>query len=398
MKLLSFSLLSLLLVFSILNPYTVFGPIAYFLIFPFFIYSVLNWYKFFDLKILIILLVMIFISVIGVLSSYIHGIEQYEHLKISLSLLFYIIVGFGLYFFSKKNNISFNDIVYIILLAVFLNSIVILIEVSYPAFRVLVESFLVDAGNRDWSEGFRYRGLASSGGASLSVLHAMGVVLLLYLFEEKYISILKSAIILFTIVFSIFFIGRTGLVFVLIAFLLFIIFSKKNLYFICLLILSILGVLLLYDYLVSYLIDMYGEGFYDYSLGFLVDGKEGVQNEGTITTIYDFLGVLPKTFPETLIGYGFYGGSHFEPWTDSGYSRMFLSVGYIFGIIFYLCFLLIVKKVFLFKKTLFLMMIPLILLAEIKETLLFSGYSSRLLFIIVGFLIMEKKFIIKDKF
>lgn len=392
-----FLIFLIFLAIFILNPYVIIGPVAYFFVFPFLFYSLLKFHKFFDKKTFFILLIMVFISLVGVLSSYIHGIDQYEHLKVSVSILFYIIIGSGLYFILRKNNLSFNDMIFMALLAILFNSIIVLAEVSYPGFRVFVESFLVEAGNRDWSEGFRYRGLASSGGASLSVLHAIGVVLLLYLLDEKYIGILKSAIILFTIIFSIFFIGRTGLIFIVLAFLLFFAFSKKNFYFLFFIILSALGTFLFYDYLVAYLIDMYGDGFYNYSLGFLVEGKEGVQEEGTLTTISGFLKVVPVTFPETIIGYGFYGGSDFEPWTDSGYSRMFLSVGYFFGISYYLCFFIILKKVFWLKKNLFLILIPLMLLAEVKEPLLFSGYSSRLLFVIIGFLIMENRFNLKYK-
>lgn len=381
----------------ILNPYTIFGPFAYFVAIPFLLYSFINCFKYFDKKILLIFLIMIFISFIGVLSSYIHGIEQYEHLKVSISIPLYVLIGYGLYLVSYKNNISFNDICFIALLAIFFNSIIILIEVSYPSFRELVESFLVGAGNRDWTEGFRYRGIASSGGASLSVLHAMGVVLLLYLVNEKYLSVLKTSLILFPIILSIFFIGRTGLVFIGLAILLFTLFSKKNIQFFVFLLLFFISIYLFFDELVIYLTEIYGEGFYNYSLGFLVEGREGIEDEGTVSAIHDFLKVMPVTFPEVLIGYGFYGGSDFHNWTDSGYSRMFLSVGYFFGITYYLCFLLLLKRIFLFKKSLFVLMIPLILLAEAKEALLFSGYSSRLLFIIIGFVIMEKRFNLKDK-
>jgi len=394
----SISYVFLFLFFVILNPYTFLGPISYYFVIPFFLYVILTWCKFFDKKIIFIVFLMIFISLIGVFSSYLHGIPQYEHLKVSVSLFIYLVVGFGLYFFSINRGIEFNQIIFMILISILLNSIIILFEVSYPNFRIFIESFLVEAGNRDWSDGFRYRGVAASGGASLSLLHAIGVALLLYLLGEKKISILISVVGLSLLFFSMFFIGRTGLIFALLAILIYVIFSKKNFLLFVFLVLSFVVSSLFYDKLVNYLIDTYGEGFYNYSLGFLVEGREGVKNEGTVDTLSEFIKVLPVTFPEVLIGYGFYGGSHFEPWTDSGYSRMFLSVGYLFGVLYYLCFVLILSKVFRYKKNLFLIIIPLLLLAEVKEVLLFSGYSSRLLFIILGFLIMEKKYNVKNKF
>jgi hypothetical protein len=93
------------------------------------------------------------------------------------------------------------------------------------------------------------------------------------------------------------------------------------------------------------IIDQCGVWFFNYSLGFLFEGSEGLKNEGAVGIILGFLKVFPTTFPEVLIGCGFYGGSEFSPWTDPAYSRMFLSVGYFW--FYFLCLLfLVVQKCF----------------------------------------------------
>ncbi len=134
-----------------------------------------------------------------------------------------------------------------------------------------------------------------------------------------------------------------------------------------------------------------GLGFFNYSLGFLLEGSEGIKEEGTVSVIFEFLTVVPTTFPEILIGYGFYGGSDFSPWTDAGYSRMFLSVGYVFGLIFYGCFFLLFRNVFLYKSFLFVTIGLLLLVAEAKEPLLFTGYASRTYFMLLVFGLIDKK-------
>jgi hypothetical protein len=100
---------------------------------------------------------------------------------------------------------------------------------------------------------------------------------------------------------------------------------------------------------------------------------------------------MPATFPEVLIGYGFYGGSDFYPWTDSGYSRMFLSIGYLFGFSFYFCFFFMFRSVIFRKKFIFITIGIILLVAEAKEPLLFAGYGSRVYIILLTFALLEDK-------
>ena len=72
---------------------------------------------------------------------------------------------------------------------------------------------------------------------------------------------------------------------------------------------------------------------------------------------------------------------------------MFLSVGYVFGLLFYILFFLMFRNVFFYKPFLFLTIGALLLIAEAKEPLLFTGYSARLyiLVLVVGLLSKKRK-------
>ena len=191
---------------------------------------------------------------------------------------------------------------------------------------------------------------------------------------------------------SVFFIGRTGVLLILVAFVFYALTQGwRNIKTIVFITIAIIFVLFFgFDYIREFLIQEYGEDFYRYSLGFFLEGKQGIEDEGTVDMIAEFLTAVPKQFPEIIIGYGFYGGSDFYPWTDSGYSRMFLSVGFLFGFIFYGCAFYIFKKSAYEKQALFWPLIALLAIAETKEGMMFAGYSSRLLFILLGFWAAQK--------
>src|SRR5690554_6877430 len=129
------ALFFLFLLALILNPYTVIGPLGYFLVLPFVSYSVFRYGRYFDKETVFLAFIMIFISFVGVLSSFAHGIGQLEHLKVSISILIYLIAGFGLYFVFRERGMGFDDVVYIALLVICFNSFFILLEVVFPIVR-----------------------------------------------------------------------------------------------------------------------------------------------------------------------------------------------------------------------------------------------------------------------
>lgn len=377
----------------VLNPYTYIGPLAGFFVLPFFFYVLIKKNYTIDRSIFLASTVFIVISYVGVMSSLYHNIFQLEHLKVSLSIFIYLIVGFGFGTIFIKKNWPLNYFLYLCVLVVFLNSIIILLEVIYPGLRTLIESLLVPSGNVDWTEGFRFRGLASGGGASLSVLTPVVVIIALHLFQQKYIGAVSLLALILVLVSALFFIGRTGVLLLPLPFIIYLLlYSRKQTFSIIFLSVLLLGSVLSFsDFFKEFMISQFGVGFYNYSLGFFLEGSEGVKNEGTVGIIMDFLTVVPTTFPEFLIGYGFYGGSEFTPWTDSGFSRMFLSVGYFFGVLFYSTILYLVMRVYRIAPFLVLSIFLVLLISETKESLLVTGYSARLFFVIIGFLFALNK-------
>ncbi len=377
----------------ILNPYTILGPLALTLL-PLAITPFLYRFKYLETESLAFPVLLVLLSLVGVFSSYWHGIGQLVHLKVSISVLIYIFLAYSAFVVAISRSFTFSDLVYVCLIVVFLNSLIILAQVSVPTLRGVVENFLVPSGNVDWTQGFRYRGLASGGGASLSVLIPVSLVLVLHLYAEKYIGLVKLITISSVLVLSMFFIGRTGFVLIPFVFLSFFFFNIRQYFIKVLVIFSVTPTLFFIfgDEIKSFIVGKYGVDFYNYSFGFFLGGLDGLKSEGTFGVILEFLRVMPTTLPEVLIGYGFYGGSDFYPWTDSGYSRMFLSVGYVFGVMFYLSFFMMFRNVIFVKKFLFLTIGLLLLIAETKEPLLFSGYASRLYIMLLVFALLEKNF------
>lgn len=392
--------LFLLLFLFILNPYTKIGPLGYFL-FPLLVLSFLDRLRLIGTDTLFILFFLIFLSFVGVFSSFVHGIGQFIHFKVAVSILVYVFSSYGIFLIARNGTINFNGVVYLCLLVIVLNSSIILIQVYWSAFRNFIESFLVLSGNINWTEGVRYRGLASGGGASLSVLNVVAVVLALHLYSEKVIGMLSLIVIVSLLVLSLFFIGRTGFLLLPIALGLFIMFNIRK-YFIRVLFFLFSLVLLIFvfgDEVKAFVIEKYGIGFYNYSFGFFLEGFSGLKDEGTVAIIINFLKVMPVTFPEVLIGYGFYGGSDFYPWTDSGYSRMFLSIGYVFGLLFYIFFFVMFRRVIFREKYIFVTVGVILLVAEAKEPLLFSGYASRVyIFLLIFYMLEAKLDYLKGKF
>jgi len=382
-----------LLILIILNPYTVVGNLAYYAVIPFLLVGAICRFRYLGFDTFFLLGLMVLISVWGAFVSFANNIGQFIHLKVAAGLLLYVLVAHGVFAFFSRRGFNFNDFIYCALLAVVVNGLVIIFEVFFPDFRDLIEVVLVASGNVDWQEGFRYRGIASGGGASLSILIPVAVVMALHLYKDKYIGNISLLLNLAVLIFSLFFIGRTGVMLLPLVFISFVFFNFRRYFFhtFWLFLLITFVIVFGYEYFKQIVIDRYGVGFFDYSLGFLLEGSDGLKSEGTVDAILGFLKVVPTTFPEVVIGCGFYGEGEFFPWTDSGYSRMFLSVGYFFGLIFYACFLLMFRNVFLHKSFLFLTVGSLLLIAEAKEPLLFTGYASRTYFMLLVFGMLDKK-------
>lgn len=378
-----------LLFIMIMHPYTIYGKPGVFAVF-FFVFVALkdgierSFFKDFVLPSFFLFILGIF----GAISSIANGIPQMNHPFTVFSFLIMLFAAKGVFSFFKKRNVELDDFVFLILMVVALNSVIVLIELQFDGVRQMIEQNLdqLTEASINYSEGFRLRGVASSGGAGLSISVPAAVIMALYLFDRGRIGIF-FLIFLFILFFtSVMVIGRSGVVLLAVPAFCYVILllSKKGGFksllkgIFLVLLFSFLVVPIFYQYISSFFSEMFGDGFMKYAFGFLLDGGDGIKEEGTVDAVAEFLTVLPLQFPQALVGYGFYGGSAFYPWSDSGISRMFLSIGFVFGTIFYI---ILLKMYFLpFKRNKFLIgaMVLLLLAAEAKEVLLYSGVASRM--------------------
>lgn len=383
----------------ILNPYSVYGKPGQLIA-----VGLAGYACFYGIKkalwheMLLPLTFLFFISIVGLISSIANGITQFNHIGSIISLIVVVLSVQGIWLIGSKIELSINSLIKIILAIIVLNSSIIILELIVDEFRAVVESFLdplVDA-SINYADGYKFRGIASAGGANLSIIIPAGVICALYLFSREKIGVIVLIFIFTILFFSITVMGRSGLIFSVIPLALYPILNRRKLNRRSLFSLSIIGIalvaslLFLKNYGVTFLSDKFGDDFLFYSFGFIFEGKEGFEEEGTLGILGDFLTVLPNDFSSALFGYGFYGGSEFSPWTDSGYARMFLSVGYFFGALFYF----VVIRLYLSKAKLDLFLVYSFVLvlsvAEVKESLLFSGYAARVFIIILTFFTLER--------
>lgn len=386
----------------VLHPYTLYGKPGIIIAGFFAIYALKNGVKksfFWDLVIPTSLLLPL--ATFGAISSVIHGIPQINHPATVISLLIMILAANGIFLYCKKNNISIDDFLLIILLVVVLNSVIILVELQFDSFRSFIEGYLDPLGGViNYADGYRLRGIASAGGAGLSISIPAALIIALHLFDRGRLNPVLLLILFSILLMSVVVIGRTGIVLLIIPvsmYLLMLITRRNNGYtilrtFFLVLIPLLIVAPLFYQYVYDFMSQMFGDGFVKYAFGFLLDGKSGIEEEGTVELMAEYITVLPMEFPQALTGYGFYGGSDFEPWTDSGFSRTFLSVGFLFGSIFYVIVYYMYFLTFRINKYLIGSFILLLTIAEIKEPLLFSGFASRMFILIFVYYYCEDKY------
>ena len=374
----------------ILNPYSTFGPLGLYVSFPFFLLGLAtSAAKKFIASNSFSILMLLLISIWGSFVSHFYQIPQLIHLYVTISMIVSIVACYGFLYFAQLNRINLSTIQLLALNAIALNSTIIIFEFLFPPLREFVESFLVQLDN-DYLFSTRFRGIASAGGAALSLVPSIGMLLSFELLRKQKLSILMVSIYTLVLFLSLLLIGRTGIVLSVIPIGLFLLTRYRKLY------LSNLVFDLIFFSLVSvgclFFIDFiggsFGDSFIDYTIGFLFqDG--GIANEETTTALANqHLAAIPTEFPAAIFGYGFYGYGGFEPHSDSGFARMFMSVGIPLGLIYYTIFIRLIFGYFKIGKSLFLIFLLILLLfAEIKEPLLFSQFASRafLLFTVSSF-------------
>jgi len=303
------------------------------------------------------------------------------------------------WFFAEllvKNNVVGKELIFLILgliiSAIFVNSLIIALEYLIPPVKTAIESFLyVDAtANINYADHpFRLRGLASAGGASLSIVNAVGILLIIFLFGFKRLSAITAVPMALLIVLSNIFTGRTGLIF--------------GLAFFLVLLGIVLGRFMRSGIrgLTASLILVFSFGlFLQYAVSFELDPEvafwafewvDGLMSGEVSSTSSDDLGTmlfLPDNVVHLFLGIGFFEGEgRLYPRSDSGYVKSIMSIGLIGSILLYgllANMLLKLRKIDPCFSWLAGPILVFMFIVEIKEPFLYQNFSARVCFLLSG--------------
>lgn len=312
-----------------------------------------------------------------------------------IQVAIYIFVGYVLALSFMQNSLDMDQALTLcfklIVFIVFINAVIIILEYHFPAFRIAVESmlYLSDTANIDYlTREFRLRGIASGGAANLSLLHGTILVLLQALYLKNKIGFIYFIVASVTIFTSMLFIGRTGIVVGILGIAFFhlinIALSRDKLSVRrMILYVSVSAVVIVIPPLFAML---FPENLLAYSIAFLYQGVEGVQQEGTTEALARMINI-PNEWPKLLFGVGAHWGDFdLRRSYDIGYLRMFTALGIPLAVLFYLFVAYLAKQVFSIThyKSFWFVFMLIMFIAEYKEPFIFKGYSARMMWMIIG--------------
>lgn len=283
-------------------------------------------------------------------------------------------------------------IVTLIVWAIFANSLIIVLEYLIPPLKTGIEALLyLDAtSNINYADhAFRFRGLASAGGASLSIVNALGILLIAFLFLYGKISGPLGILLALIMVVSNIFTGRTGLIFgiAFFAVLLGLVLARlmKSGFK------GFAGALLL---LVSFAL------FMQYALNFQLDPEvalwafewvDGLMSGEVSSSSSDDLGTmlfLPDDVTHLFLGTGFFeGDGRLYPRSDSGYVKSILTLGLIGSLLLYGLIAGMLLKLRKVDKRFSWLVGPVLVfmfIVEIKEPFLYQNFAARVVFLLSG--------------
>ncbi|WP_139232960.1 hypothetical protein [Halomonas korlensis] len=307
----------------------------------------------------------------------------------------YIMIGFVLAFYLIQKALDMDQALTLcfklIVFVVFVNSAIILLEYQFPAFRALVESilYLPENSNINYlTREYRLRGIASGGAANLSLFHGTILVLLQALYIKRKISFIYFLVASITIFTSLLFIGRTGIVVGFIGIVLFhilnLMLSKEKVSMRRVLIYaSVTAIVVVAPPMLALL---YPDSVLSYSISFLYQGVEGLEQEGTTTSLIDMF-AMSDQWAKLFFGVGAHtGGFDLVRRVDAGYMRMFTALGIPLTIAFYLFVAYLARYVLMIThyKSFWIVFMIIMFIAEIKEPFIFKGYSARMMWMIIG--------------
>lgn len=306
----------------------------------------------------------------------------------------------GLICIGFRNDEKFNIIIQAFVYCCLIQTVFILLGIVSIQFRVTMDSLIEATGNTNYLVSFRVRGFSASGGGSLGLSQAIGVLSALYLSS----ALKKSYFFWIAIVtwIPIFFVARTGFffgaVFILIYFasLNRILHLLRSMFFRPVGIVGISVVLPLMLVVLPSLGGIFEAEALDrvgYALrwGFeiFLNAQAGTVETATTNALMDML-VIPNEPSYFLFGFGVFdtGAFGYER-TDSGYLKTWYSSGVIgviavYGVLFYSIYSTAVNSNSSGVRNYILIILVVIVLAEVKEPFLYQNYLGRYVFIIIG--------------
>lgn len=312
-----------------------------------------------------------------------------------IQVCIYIMLGLVLAMSLMQKALDMDQVITLIFklvtFVVFVNALIIVIEYHVPAFRAFIESmlYLPENSNINYlTREYRLRGIASGGAANLSLFHGMVLVIIQALYIKHKIGVVYTLVASVTIFTSLLFIGRTG---ILIGFIGIVIFHALNLmmarnklslrrFF---LYISLAAIIVVAPPVFAI---FFPDNVLAYSISFLYEGVEGLREEGTTRAVANMF-EIPNKWGKLLFGVGAHWGDFtLQGSVDAGYMRMLTALGIPLALAFYCFYAFLAKYLFNLThyKSVWIVIMIIMFIAEIKEPFIFKGYSARLVWMMIG--------------
>lgn len=312
-----------------------------------------------------------------------------------LQVCIYLLLGFVLAMSLMQKALDLDQVITLIFklvtFVVFINALIIVIEYQVPPFRAFIESllYLPENSNINYlTREYRLRGIASGGAANLSLFHGMVLVIIQALYIKKKIGVAYTLVASVTIFTSLLFIGRTGILVGFIGIVLFhalnLMMAKNKLSFHRVFLYICLAALIVVAPPVFSL--FFPDNVLAYSINFLYQGVKGLQEEGTTQAVANMFDI-PNKWRKLLFGVGVHWGDFtLQGRVDAGYMRMLTALGIPLALAFYIFYAFLAKYVFTIThyKSVWIVLMIIMFIAEIKEPFIFKGYSARLIWMMIG--------------
>lgn len=346
-----------------------------------------------------LLFLALFLSCLAVYHSIlalIYGYDFTYFISICASIFVSVVFGWLLSFVLVERGLNISNLIdQLILLcaiSVFINSAIIVFEYIFPVFKVFLESLLLnaDGANINYAEhSFRFRGLAAAGGAGLSVVNALAILLFIYLSHNAKISSVLALFCSLVIMISNIFTGRTGLIFGIVFIIILVLVQLlKNLrsgsY-------GIGRAVFLVLFFILFLRSAYNFGLDAEVAAWAFEWVDKIGEGKLDSTSTDELKSMiffPNDPIHLLFGIGFFeGNGDLYPRTDSGYLKTLLSLGLILGALLYLVIAALFFRLYKVSSTyrwLVVSVLAFMLVVEIKEPFLYQNFASRLILLLSG--------------